>query len=108
MTLVLFPKHDEVLLDFGSLIVQLPRLLLHLEQIVIELSVEIVVLLSYGSHLLLKIVHEAEELGVLFITACAWLLLVLALMILRQASCSAYIAVDLPLLRGISSSMLLL
>ena len=31
MTLVLFPEHDEVLLDFGSLIVQLPRLLLHLE-----------------------------------------------------------------------------
>ena len=31
MTLVLFPKHDELVLDFGPLIVQLPRLLLHLE-----------------------------------------------------------------------------
>ena len=43
----------------------MPRLLLHHEQVVAELPVQVVILLPYRRHLFLKIVHEAEKLRVL-------------------------------------------
>ena len=71
LALVLLPKHDKLVLDLGSLIVQVSGLLLHLEQVVVELSIQIVVLLSNCCHFFFKIVHEGQEFGVLF----GWLLM---------------------------------
>ena len=54
-------EHLELLLNLRPLIAQISGLLLHHEQIVVKLTIQIVVLLPDLSHFLLKCVHKADQ-----------------------------------------------
>lgn len=63
IALSLFPKFFKFLLNLITIVAQFSGLIPHFINIVIELSIQVIILLSHTRHLFLIVVHEVQYFG---------------------------------------------
>lgn len=77
----LLSYQGQLLLYLRPLVAQIARLLLHHDQVVVELPIEKVVLLPDPCHLLLELVREGQKFRIALMFRLPWILLLLPIVI---------------------------